>query len=418
MSASPPTALSAVFRRLTNEVPVLTVAPEAPLLDDTGPELCGFEEPVLHAPEHPPEPAPEDILALLAEQPEVAPFVDVHTAAAASALTVARLEPRPNFAPAPVADEVLAVRHEASELPPQIDVHVAEIEEIAVAAVAEPEAELTPKTEPEPELVPELPPEWVSEASPPFDPLPPEPPPSGRQALIARFNSRFVTRPAIPAAARAEPEAEPEIEEQPEPVPSIPPMPPPRHSFEPPPQPSIEAPPQLPPELPSQPAAPPLSVSSTDRASRQSHSRNRRLYRRVQLGAEIEINGSASSLIDVSIGGFAATGVADLVANTIVPVSLRLTIDGIEVGTQVHARVVYVNRERVSGRFIDLTASQTAFLRYIVTWRGESVGTVGTTTLLDSITGGPLHGFPPKDAHESRERWWHGMIGRKIQPPR
>jgi hypothetical protein len=408
VSASPPTALSAVFRRITNEVPALTVAPEAPLLDDTGPELYGFEEPVLHAPEHPPEPAPEDILALLGEQPEVAPFVDVHTASAAAAVTVARLEPRPNFAPAPVADEVLAARHEASEPPPQIDVHIAEIGK----AIATGSSEL------EPELVPELPLEFEADVPPPFDSLPPEPSPSPRQALIARFNSRFVTRPAIPAAARAAPEAEPEIESQPEPVPSIPPMPPPRNSFEPPPQPSIEAPPQLPPELPSQPAAPPLSFSSTDRATRQSHSRNRRLYRRVQLGAEIEINGSASSLIDVSIGGFAATGVADLGANTIVPVSLRLTIDGIEVGTQVHARIVYANRERVSGRFIDLTASQTAFLRYIVTWRGESVGTVGTTTLLDSITGGPLHGFPPKDAQESRERWWHGMIGRKIQPPR
>jgi hypothetical protein len=403
VSASPPTTLSAVFRRLTNEVPAPTVAPEAPLLDETAPELCGFEEPVLYVPEHPPEPAPEDILALLAEQPEVAPFVDIHTAE--ELVTVARLEPGPRLEPEPVVEEVPPPRIELPEAPPQIDVHISEI---TTAGSSEPEAELasepTPKSEPE--------------ASPPFDPLPSKPSPNPRQTLIARFNSRFAVRPAIPAAARAAPEPTPEVVDQPEPVPSIPPMPSPRHSFEPPPQLPIEAPPQLLPELPSQPVAPPLSVSSTDRSDRQSHSRNRRLYRRVQLGAEIEIDGTPSSLIDVSIGGFAATGVADLVANTIVPVTLRLTIDGIEVGTQIHARVVYANRERASGRFIDLTPSQTAFLRYIVTWRGESVGTVGTTTLLDAITGGPLHGFPPKTAQESRERWWHGMIGRKIQPPR
>jgi hypothetical protein len=115
------------------------------------------------------------------------------------------------------------------------------------------------------------------------------------------------------------------------------------------------------------------------------------------------------------------TGLAPIPTNTVVPVSLRLNIDGIEVGTQLHARIIYANQARLGGRFIDLTASQTAFLRYIVTWRGESVGTVGTTTLLDAITGGPERGFSPGGADRAdapRERWWSGLIGRKINPPR
>jgi hypothetical protein len=112
---------------------------------------------------------------------------------------------------------------------------------------------------------------------------------------------------------------------------------------------------------------------------------------------------------------------ANITANTIVPVTLRLTIDGIEVGTQLNARIIYANEARLGGRFIDLTASQTAFLRYIVTWRGESVGMVGTTTLLDAITGGPDRLHPPgseRDEAPARERWWSGLIGRKVNPPR
>jgi hypothetical protein len=155
-----------------------------------------------------------------------------------------------------------------------------------------------------------------------------------------------------------------------------------------------------------------------DRIGRQSLSRNRRLYRRVRLGAELEIDGAPCDLIDVSVGGFAATGVDGIAASTVAPVILRLTIDGIEVGTRLNARIVYASRERASGRFIDLTASQTAFLRYIVTWRGESVGMVGTTTLLDAITGGPEHGLRPGSIDGPRERWWYGMIGRKVKPPR
>jgi hypothetical protein len=171
---------------------------------------------------------------------------------------------------------------------------------------------------------------------------------------------------------------------------------------------------------PARKAAP--SPAPIDRAGRSSLPRNRRLYRRVKLPAEMEINGVPCTLIDLSIGGFAATGVPAVEANTVVPVTIRLIIDGIEVGTQLSARIIYANQARSSGRFIETTASQTAFLRYIVTWRGESVGAVGTTTLLDAIAAGPERGFPPgstdRSEMQSKSRWWAGLIGRKVSSPR
>ena len=161
---------------------------------------------------------------------------------------------------------------------------------------------------------------------------------------------------------------------------------------------------------------------ATDRSGRPSLPRNRRLYRRAKLPAEIEIGGVPCTLIDVSIGGFAATGVPQVEPNALVPVVIRLTIDGIEVGTQLDARIIYVTQGRSSGRFVDLAPSQMAFLRYIVTWRGESVGAVGTTTLLDAIAGGAERGFSPGPGGRSdaapKSRWWEGLIGRKINPPR
>jgi hypothetical protein len=163
------------------------------------------------------------------------------------------------------------------------------------------------------------------------------------------------------------------------------------------------------------------SGAVSDRDGRQRAAQNRRLYRRVRIAAELVISDVPCTLIDVSIGGFAATGITGIGPTSVVPVSLRLTIDGIEVGTRLNARVVYATETRLGGRFIDLTASQTAFLRYVVTWRGESVGMVGTTTLLDAITGGPdrLHPSGSKrDNSVGRERWWSGLIGRKISPPR
>jgi hypothetical protein len=167
------------------------------------------------------------------------------------------------------------------------------------------------------------------------------------------------------------------------------------------------------------PALAPMARSTQapdHRAERQSLVRNRRLYRRAKLPAEIEIDGVPCTLIDVSIGGFAATGVPQVEPNALVPVTVRLTIDSIEVGTQLSARIIYVVQGRSSGRFVDLSPSQMAFLRYIVTWRGESVGAVGTTTLLDAISGGAERGFtsdPGESSDAPKSRWWAGLIGRK-----
>ena len=170
------------------------------------------------------------------------------------------------------------------------------------------------------------------------------------------------------------------------------------------------------------PGPTPGPASAAERGGRPSLPRNRRLYRRAKLPAEIEIDGVPCTLIDVSIGGFAATGVPQLEPNALVPVMIRLTIDGIEVGTLLRARIIYVTQGRSSGRFVDLSPSQMAFLRYIVTWRGESVGAVGTTTLLDAIATGAERGYPggagiPADP-EAKSRWWAGLIGKKVNPPR
>jgi hypothetical protein len=170
------------------------------------------------------------------------------------------------------------------------------------------------------------------------------------------------------------------------------------------------------------PSPAPVAERGTDREGRPSLPRNRRVYRRATLPAEIEIDGVPCSLIDVSIGGFAATGVPLLEPNALVPIMIRLTINGIEVGTLLKARIVYVTQGRSSGRFVELTPSQMAFLRYIVTWRGESVGAVGTTTLLDAISAGAGRGFNPAAAGlsdpDAKSRWWAGLIGRKVHPSR
>jgi hypothetical protein len=167
----------------------------------------------------------------------------------------------------------------------------------------------------------------------------------------------------------------------------------------------------------------PPPAQMAERGGRPSLPRNRRLYRRATLPADIEIDGVPCTLIDVSIGGFAATGVPmQLEPNALVPVMIRLVIDGIEVGTQLKARIVYVTQGRSSGRFVELTPSQMAFLRYIVTWRGESVGAVGTTTLLDAIAGHADRGLAPgaagRSEFEPKSRWWDGLVGKKINPPR
>ncbi|HVC50681.1 MAG TPA: hypothetical protein VND87_01530 [Stellaceae bacterium] len=145
---------------------------------------------------------------------------------------------------------------------------------------------------------------------------------------------------------------------------------------------------------------------------------NRRLYRRVVLAAELTVNGAPCRLIDLSIGGFAAAGAPKLAANAVVPVTLRMNIDGIDIGTQFSARVVYASAARAAGRFIDLTAAQTAFLRYIVTWRGEAIGAIGTTNLLNAITRWPERAFQPHPSTApaappaERQGWWTRWFGR------
>jgi hypothetical protein len=144
--------------------------------------------------------------------------------------------------------------------------------------------------------------------------------------------------------------------------------------------------------------------------------RNRRLYRRVSIEADFEIDGAPATLLDISMGGFAAAKAPTLTAGASVPAMLRLTVDGVDISTRMRARVVYCddphsNALRTGGRFIDLTASQTALLRYIVTWRGQSVGAIGTTTLLDAITRWPEQGLPaapalPPAEPQGRPSWW------------
>jgi hypothetical protein len=169
-------------------------------------------------------------------------------------------------------------------------------------------------------------------------------------------------------------------------------------------------------------AVAPNAMPALDQAGDEHRPRNRRLHRRVRLPAQIEIDGVRCSLIDVSVGGFAVTGFPAAAVNTVVPVALHLTIDGIEVGTQLSARIIYANAVRSSGRFVDASASQTAFLRYLVTWRGESVGAVGATTLLDAISGGHERAgadkSPDRVEDAPKERWWAGLMGRKVSPPR
>jgi hypothetical protein len=169
----------------------------------------------------------------------------------------------------------------------------------------------------------------------------------------------------------------------------------------------------------------PSAAPAVERSGRQGFARNRRLHRRVKLAADIDIDGVSCGLVDLSIGGFAASGAPPVAPNTVVPINLRLTIDGIDVGTQLGARIIYATEARAGGRFVELSPSQSAFLRYVVTWRGESVGPVGATTLLDAITGGidraaaePAPAIDEPTDPAPRERWWLGLRGRKVKPPR
>jgi hypothetical protein len=47
--------------------------------------------------------------------------------------------------------------------------------------------------------------------------------------------------------------------------------------------------------------------------------------------------------------------------NAVVPVTVRLAIDGVDIGARMRARMIYAEAPRSGGRFIDLTPGQTAF---------------------------------------------------------
>jgi len=290
--------------------------------------------------------------------------------------------------------------------------------------VAPPIEPFVPKTEDLAALAPLAPaPIAVLEAAIAVGPEP-APPPSRPPAPAARS-------PQAPAAAPAPPPPSP-----PERAPIMPPRQSPLSAaaLRPPevqqtgaPRPAMQQaaaprPVARPPAAPAVKAVAPAAIPAVDRAGREHLPRNRRLYRRVKLDAKMEVGGVPCDLIDVSVGGFAATGVPSVAANALVPVSLRLVIDGIEVGTRLNARIIYANQARSSGRFIDPSASQTAFLRYLVTWRGESVGAVGATTLLDAISGGADRAAAGEALDRlgaaPKERWWAGLVARKVAPPR
>jgi hypothetical protein len=365
----PSTALSAVFRRIANEdaapVPSPRPAPPPPPQSRPAPPLRATA------------PSTPQLLGFGAAVSQVPPVEDFLS---------------PEEAPAPMADEPveIAAPEATSPLEPP------------PAAPEPPPSEPPPAPQP-PSIrarVRDLPPDAAGAAAPAIpSPVMPRP-----QNLVGRLGRRLGDV-LPPSQQRA-------------PAPRFDPLP-------------EQTPPTAPGARPIADSAPAQKLAApgptpvergTEREGRPSLPRNRRLYRRAKLPAEIEIDGVPCTLIDVSIGGFAATGVPQLEPNALVPVMIRLTIDGIEVGTLLNARIIYVTQGRSSGRFVDLSPSQMAFLRYIVTWRGESVGAVGTTTLLDAISTGTERGFHPgapgPSDMDAKSRWWAGLIGRKVHPPR
>ncbi len=104
--------------------------------------------------------------------------------------------------------------------------------------------------------------------------------------------------------------------------------------------------------------------------------RNRRLYRRVGLTSEVHIAGEPAELLDLSVDGFAILGGPAVAPNTPVPITLQLGLDDDEVSTQLLARILYTDGDRSAGRFVELNAKQSAFLRYIVTSRAAAAATL------------------------------------------
>ncbi len=404
----PATALSSVFRRIGQEeaAPAAPVMPRAvprpampmpsarlvprPRGRAATPQLLGFAEPVANVPPI------EDFLPAEAPKPDPEPV----------AITALEAQPTPPLEPTlpepPVPEPVIPgppIQETAIQTVSAAEPLAAE-PLAAEPLAAEPLAAEPPATEPPAEEPQRTIRARVRDLPPP-ETAPAEIAPERPQSFVGRLGRRHGD-----ASSTSSPIAAPRFEQ----VPSAS-APEARRLAE-----------TARPVTPAPKLTTPPPAQMAERGGRPSLPRNRRLYRRATLPADIEIDGVPCTLIDVSIGGFAATGVpAQLQPNALVPVMIRLVIDGIEVGTQLKARIVYVTQSRSAGRFVDLTPSQMAFLRYIVTWRGESVGAVGTTTLLDAIAGGD-RGFAPgatgRSEFEPKSRWWAGLIGKKINPPR
>jgi hypothetical protein len=379
--------------------PVLQLAiPDSPLAAGTvGPSQAASPPAAMR------EPMPE---AAATEVFDVPPLIEP--------VAEARPVPAPDLA-ARIMSEIAAIVAEApmAIAPVVVDLSAVKAPEEPVAAftVPEPSEAVPDVVEPEPAPAAEA---VMPSAAPRSRPLRPEPPrtepalratvrrtaprPGRPQRRIApprppKRISAAEARPARPRPAKAAATAQPAA------------------------PPAVKAPARERPAL--APAA--TSVARTLRTMAVPETRplaqNRRLYRRVRLTAELEIAGKPCRLVDLSIGGFAAAGTDKFEQGAVVPVTLRMTIDGINIGTQFSARIVYGNGARAAGRFVDLTGAQTAFLRYVVTWRGEAIGAVGTTTLLDAITRWPERAFQPhpstvKPPEPARPGFWSRMLGR------
>ena len=141
------------------------------------------------------------------------------------------------------------------------------------------------------------------------------------------------------------------------------------------------------------------------------------MFRRVAVQLDFEMDGAAADLIDLSIDGFAISGAPPRPAGSVIPVVFGLSVDGVEIGTALQARMVYNSPLRAAGRFIEPTPSQTALLRYLVTWRGKSAGALGATGLLDAIAGIPPRNLSPGDSPVlelpgRRPPWWSRLLAR------
>jgi hypothetical protein len=148
-------------------------------------------------------------------------------------------------------------------------------------------------------------------------------------------------------------------------------------------------------------------------------SRNRRLYRRVGLEADLEIDGIRAQLVDLSMDGFAGTAKWQYQSQAEVPVAIRMQIDGVHIGTELRSRIIYASELRTGGRFLNPTPSQTALLRYLVTWRGKPAGAIGTANLLDAIAGLPersavQQGAAVLELPGRSPPWWQRLFGRLL----